>query len=326
MPSTKPHIVFTDTYGEEAVERARGAGRVTLLESPTRAQLRAALADCDALVVRTATKVTRELIEAAPKLRVIGRGGVGLDNIDLEAAAQHGITVVHTPGAATESVADLTLGLMLALLRDLKGCDAQARGGTWNEARAKQRVRELHECTVGIVGMGRIGRAVAKRCRLGFGCRVLYNDIVDVGWLEVVAEPVSKDELYASSDITTLHVPLTEATKNLINADALAKFKPGAMLINTSRGPVVDSASLAAALHEGRLAGAGLDVLDVEPPPPDHPLVSAPNCLLTPHVGARSAAALARMDDVVDDVIRVLNNETPLYAYTPQTEPILRKT
>lgn len=320
MSDAKPHIVFSDAYGEEAVERARAAGRVTILKSPTRAQLRAALADCDALVIRTATTVTRELIEAAPKLRVIGRGGVGLDNIDLEAASQHGITVVYTPGAATESVADLTLGMMLALLRDLNDCDAQARSGSWNEARAALRLCELHDCTVGIVGMGRIGRAVAKRCRLGFDCRVLYNDIVEVGWLETVADPAAKDELYASSDIVTLHVPLTEETRNLIDADALVKFKPGAMLINTSRGPIVDSAALAAALHEGRLAGAGLDVLDVEPPPADHPLLSAPNCLLTPHVGARSAAALARMNEVVDDVIRVLAGETPSYAYTTGKE------
>lgn len=320
MPSPRPHIVFSDTYGEEAVERARAAGRVTVLQSPTHAQLRAALADCDALVIRTATTVTRELIEAAPKLRVIGRGGVGLDNIDLEAAAQHSITVVHTPGAATESVADLTLGLMLALLRNLKDCDAQVRGGAWSEARTAIRLRELHDCTIGVVGMGRIGRAVAKRCRQGFGCRVLYNDIIDVGWLETVAEPAGKDELYAVADIVTLHVPLTDATRHLIDAGALAKFKPGAMLINTSRGPVVDGAALAAALHERRLAGAGLDVLDVEPPPADHPLLAAPNCLLTPHVGARSAAALARMDEVVDDVIRVLAGEMPHYAYTAAKE------
>jgi len=320
MAARKPHIVLVDAYGPDAPARARSAGRVTVLDAPRPGDLEAAVRDCDALVVRTATTVSRALIEAAPQLRVIGRGGVGLDNIDLEAAVERGVTVVHTPHAATDSVADLTLGLMLALLRDLTRSDRGVREGTWMQIRGRQRVRELHECTVGIVGMGRIGRAVAKRCRLGFGCRILYNDIAGVGWLEVAAESVSKDELYAASDIVTLHVPLTGATRNMIDAEALSKFKSQALLISTARGPVVDAAALASALHDERVGGAGLDVLDAEPPPADHPLLSAPNCILTPHVGARSAVALARMDGVIDDVIRVLAGQTPRFAYVPPVQ------
>jgi phosphoglycerate dehydrogenase-like enzyme len=314
------HILFADPFDDATMTRAESAGRVTRLDSPDAATLRKAVKDCHALVVRTATSVTRDLIEAAPQLRVIGRGGVGLDNIDLEASAERGITVVYTPHAATDSVADLTLGLMLALLRDLPRCDRTVREGAWRNTRDALCVRELHECTVGIVGMGRIGRAVARRCRHGFGCRILYNDIVDVGWLEVAAERASKIDLYAAADIVSLHVPLTDATRNLIDAEALARFKPGVLLINTARGAVVDSGALADALNDGRLAGAGLDVLDVEPPPADHPLLTTPNCVLTPHVGARSACSLARMNDVIDDVIRVLHGETPQYAYAPPTE------
>lgn len=317
MSAGELHIVFADPFDAGAVGRAGSVGRVTQLRSPTDSELKAAVADCHALLARTATAVTRDVIDAASQLRVIGRGGVGLDNIDLKAAAERDITVVHTPHAATDSVADLTVGLMLALLRALAACDARVREGAWGEIRDAQHVSELHECTVGIVGMGRIGRAVAKRCRLGFGCRVLYNDIVDVGWLEVAAESVSKEKLFSVADIVTLHVPLTDDTRNMIDAGALSRLKPGAILINTARGPVVDSTALASALREGRLAGAGLDVLDVEPPPSNHPLIAAPNCVITPHVGARSARSLARMNDVVDDVIRVLNGETPRHPYVP---------
>lgn len=320
MNEPSHHFVFADSFDPSAVARAAKVGRVTELNGPSPSELLAAVGDCEALVVRTATVVTREIIEAAPRLRVIGRGGVGLDNIDLEAAQQRNIVVVHTPHAATDSVADLTVGLMLALVRELLDSDRGVRNGRFDELRGSQRVSELRELTIGIVGMGRIGRAVARRCRTGFGCRILYNDIVGVGWLDVAAERVSKKELYAASDIVTLHVPLTEATRGLIDADALARFKPGAMLINTARGAVVDSAAVAEALSNGPLAGAGLDVLDVEPPPTDHPLLDAPHCILSPHVGARSVASLARMNDVVDDVIRVLQGDDPLYPYVPPKE------
>lgn len=313
------HILFADRFDRSAVSRAAEVGRVTELDGPDAPGLVSALADADALLVRTATEVTGEVIAAAPKLRVIGRGGVGLDHIDLVAAADRGITVVHTPGAATDAVADLTLGLMLALLRDLPAGDRAARGDQYCAFRSGQRVRELHELTVGVVGMGRIGRAVARRCRAGFGCRVIYHDIVNVGWLDVAAEFVDREALFERADVITLHVPLTAATHGMIDAEALSHFQSSAILINTSRGAVVDSAALVAALREHRLARAALDVLDVEPPPPDHPLLAAPNCLITPHVGARSALAQLRMNDVVDDVIRVLQGQTPRFPYTVST-------
>lgn len=318
MNDSTPHCVLADHFDDASVARLGAVGRVTVVDGADTRGLSCALADADALLVRTRTPVTRELMAAAPKLRVIGRGGVGLDNIDLTGATERGITVVHTPDAGTESVADLTVGLMLALVRDLPGADQAARADRYVSFRNKQRVRELHELTIGIVGMGRIGRAVARRCRAGFGCRVIYHDIVDVGWLDVRAEAVSKETLFRTSDVVTLHVPLTPLTRDMVNAEALSWCRPECLLINTSRGAVVDSRALAQALFAHRLGGAGLDVLDVEPPPADHPILAAPRCILTPHVGARSILGLDRMNAVVDDVIRVLRGARPLHAYQPE--------
>ena len=306
-------IVIAEPFDATAVERLRAAGEVVVLDACDEAHLKEAVADCDALLVRTRAAVTRAVIESAKRLRVIGRGGVGLENIDLDAARERGIAVVHTPHASTDAVADLTVGMMIALLRNVRGCDAMVRKGQFWKAREGSISREICELTLGIVGMGRIGQAVARRCRNGFGMTVIYNDIISPGWLDFVATPVTKDQLYAQADVVTLHVLLTEITQNLIDAVALKKFKKGAFLINTSRGGVVDSLALANALAVGIPAGAALDVFDPEPLPSDHPLMQAPSTLFTPHIGARSVAALARMNDVVDDVVRVLQDRLPLY-------------
>jgi D-3-phosphoglycerate dehydrogenase len=313
MPETRFRIVLAEPFDGTAVEKLRAVGDVLALEACDESTLRRAVLDCDALLIRTATRVSRAVIENATRLRVIGRGGVGLENIDLAAARERGIVVVYTPDAATDAVADLAIGLMIALLRKLTACDAMVRSGQFQEAREQSGSRELSELTLGVVGMGRIGRAVARRCRSGFGMTVMYNDIVSPGWLDFTATPVTKGDLYADSDVVSLHVPLTDATRRLIDAVALTQFKKGALLINTSRGGVVDSLALAQALADGRLAGAALDVVEPEPLPAEHPLMQAPNTLLTPHIGARSFAGLARMNSVVEDVIRVLRGQPPLY-------------
>lgn len=306
-------IVVAEPFDLAAVEKLRAVGKVIVLKACDEAHLKKAVADCDALLVRTRAAVTRAVIESAARLRVIGRGGVGLENIDVDAARERGIAVVYTPHASTDAVADLAVGMMIALLRNIHGCDAMVRKGHFWEARGGSCSPEMSELTLGIVGMGRIGRAVARRCRNGFGTTVLYNDIVSPGWLDFVATPVTKDQLYAQADVVTLHVPLTESTRNLIDAAALRGFKKGAVLINTSRGGVVNSLALAEALAAGTLAGAALDVFDPEPLPPDHPLLRAPNTVFTPHIGSRSVAGLARMNDVVEDVVRILQGRTPLY-------------
>ena len=175
------------------------------------------------------------------------------------------------------------------------------------------RGRELCGLTLGIVGLGRIGTCVGRTCAAGPGMRVLYNDIVDVGPLDFEAAAVGKSELFRTADVVSLHVPLTPLTRQMINANVLATFKPGATLINTARGAVIDLAALADALRREKLAGAALDVFQPEPPPVDHPIRSAPNVLLSPHVAARTEAGLARMNDVVHDVIAVLEGRFPQY-------------
>ena len=323
MPERRPRIVLAEAFDAPAVEKLRAVGEVVVLDACDEAHLKEAVADCDALLVRTRTTVTRAVIESAPRLRVIGRGGVGLENIDVDAARERDIAVVYTPHASTDAVADLTVGMMIALLRNIHGCDAMVRQGRFWEARVGSCSREMSELTLGIVGMGRIGRAVARRCRNGFGMTILYNDIVSPGWLDFVATPVTKDQLYTNADAVSLHVPLTKSTRNLIAAAALSGFKKGAILINTSRGGVVDSLALAEALAAGTLAGAALDVFAPEPLPADHPLMRAPNTLFTPHIGSRSVAGLARMNDVVEDVVRVLQGRSPLYpAWLDEDDPI----
>lgn len=295
------------------MERARKIGRVTLLDACDEETLVRAVGDCHALLVRTQSQVTRRVIESARQMRVIGRGGSGVDHIDVQAAFERGIEIVHTPDAATEAVADLTMGLMLGVVRGMIAGDAAVRAGAepFSQARSQCIGPELRELTLGIVGMGRIGRAVGRRARNGFDMRVCFHDIAKVGLLDFVAQSVDLDALLDQSDIVSLHVPLTDRTRQMIDTQALKKFKPGAMLINTSRGAVVDSDALADALSRGTLCGAGLDVFDPEPLPAGHPLLKSPNTLFTPHLGARTHHTQAAMNDVVDDVLGVLQGRNP---------------
>lgn len=313
MASESLHIMFAGAFDASAVDEARSKGRVTVLDSYDQDALVQSMGDVDALLVRTDARVTRRVLENAPRLRVIGRGGTGLDNIDLQAARERGISVVYTPAAATDAVADLTVGMMIALLRQVTLVDGLVRAGRFDEARAQNIGAELSTLTLGIVGMGRIGKAVGRRCRLGFGMTVLYNDIVEPGPLTFEATSASKEELFARCDVVSLHVPLTRETRGMISADALALFKHTAILINTARGAVVDDVALAGALRSAALGGAALDVFDPEPLPPDHPLLSAPHTVLTPHIGARTVGSLSRMNDVVHDVLAVLEGRAPRY-------------
>ena len=313
-----PTIVVAEAYSEASLATLRRAGEVRVLKSYDEASLLEAVADADALLVRTYAQVTDRVLDHAPRLRVIGRGGVGLENINVAAALRRNITVVHTPAAATRSVEELTIGLMIALERRIVDADQAMRRGQFAQARARSRGRELCGLTMGIVGLGRIGMCVGRTCSLGLGMRVLFNDIVDVGPLDFPAEPADKAALFRESDVVSLHVPLTPLTRGMVSAEVLATFKPTATLINTSRGAVVDLIALADALTAGRLAGAACDVFDPEPPPPDHPILHAPNVLLSAHVGARTHEGLDRMNAVVDDVVAVLQGRSPQY---PATEP-----
>lgn len=312
LPAAK--IVVTERFEPSAINTLRAAGQVVELDRPDEATLLTAVRDADAIVVRTYTRITKRVIDDAPRLRVIGRGGVGVDNIDVEAAKDRGIAVVYTPAAATNAVADLTVGLMISVLRKINAGDQLIRQGRFFDARENSVSREMSELTLGIVGMGRIGRAVARRCHFGFNMRVMYNDIVDPGWMDVAATPMSLPELLSAADIVSLHVPLTDATRRMINTPSLARCKRSAILINTARGQVVDSDALATALSSGELGGAGLDVTDPEPLPIDHPLLALPQVVVTPHIGARTIGGLARMNAVVEDVVRVLQGKPALFS------------
>ena len=251
--------------------------------------LAAALADADALVVRSAVQVDDALMEKAPKLRVIGRAGVGVDNIDAEAATRRGIVVMNTPGANAVAVAELTIGLMLALARKLPAANASMHAGKWEKKNLQG--AELRGKTLGILGLGRIGLEVAKRAR-GFGLEILGSDpfVSSAVAREAGIKLVTLDELIAGSDYLTLHVGLTPQTTGVINAKTLAKMKKGVRIINCARGELIEDTDLVAALKSGQVAGAALDVFAVEPPK-ESPYFELDNVILTPHVAGSTGEA-----------------------------------
>jgi len=273
------------------------------------------LPEIEGLLVRTYTQVTDAVLDSMPKLRVVGRGGVGLENIDVPACRRRGIEVVHTPEANTEAVAEFVFGVLLRLLRPTYNFgDEVSDPVAFKRYRQTIRGRQLDEMTMGVLGMGRIGRRVGAIASGGFGMRVLYNDLVDVsGLVSCPATSVDKATLYRESDVLTLHVDLRRGNEGLIGAGALAQMKPGALLVNTCRGEVVDAEALADALASGRLGGAALDVFAPEPPPRSLRLLSMEHVLLTPHIAARTVTAMDNMSWVVRDVVAVLEGRAPRF-------------
>ncbi len=252
--------------------------------------LAAALHGAAGLIVRSRTKVDASLIETADALEVIGRAGVGVDNIDVEAATRRGIAVLNAPAGNTYSTAELAFGLLLAVARHIPEADRSVRAGEWK--RKELRGRQLHGATLGVVGAGRIGSEVARRART-FGMRVLaYDPYVSTERAnDLGLELVPLASLLEEADAVTLHVPLTDENRGMIGPDEIARMKDGAILINAARGGLVDEAALARALASGKLGGAGLDVFEREPLPEDSPLRAAPHLVLTPHIGASTAEA-----------------------------------
>jgi lactate dehydrogenase-like 2-hydroxyacid dehydrogenase len=275
---------------------------------PPRSELLARAPELEGLLSLLTDPVDAELIGAAPRLRAISNYAVGVDNVDVEAAAARGIPVGNTPGVLTDSTADLAVALMLGIARRLAEGEAFVRAGEWRTWEPGLMLgRDLHGATVGIVGYGRIGQAVGRRLE-GFGCEVLTSKRSDdlAGLLE-------------RSDFVTVHTPLTPETRGLIDDAALRSMKPTAYLVNTARGPIVDTDALARALHAGELAGAALDVTDPEPLPGDHPLLDAPNLLVVPHVGSATVATRERMADMaVDNLVAGLAGEPMPNQVTPQ--------
>jgi glyoxylate reductase len=268
---------------------------------PPREELLARAPGLEGLLALLTDPVDADLIEGAPRLRAISNYAVGVDNVDLEAAAARGIPVGNTPGVLTDTTADLAVALMLGIGRRLAEGDAYVRRGEWRTWEPELLLgHDLHEATVGIVGFGRIGQAVARRVE-GFGCTVLHTSR---------SGGVPLAELLERSDFVSVHTPLTPQTRGLIDAPALRRMKPTAYLVNTARGPVVDTDALIEALHAGELAGAALDVTDPEPLPGDHPLLQAPNLLVLPHLGSATHATRERMADMaVDNLLAGLRGE-----------------
>jgi glyoxylate reductase len=269
---------------------------------PSGIELAECLAGVDGLLSLLTDRVDAALIESAPQLKVISNYAVGVDNVDLEAASRRGIPVGHTPDVLTEATADMTFALLLAAARKLPAAIEAARGGDWVTWEPGEHLGEsVNGATLGIVGFGRIGRAVARRAA-GFEMEVLHTG--RDGGTALATTPgavVQLAELLERSDFVTLHCPLTPETRRLIDAEALARMKPTAILINTARGPIVEQAALARALADGTIAGAAVDVTDPEPLPPSDPLYRAPNLIITPHIGSATRAARERMADLAVD-------------------------
>jgi D-3-phosphoglycerate dehydrogenase / 2-oxoglutarate reductase len=265
--------------------------------------------EVDAVIVRGRSRVSAEVIATGrPRLKVIGRAGVGVDNIDLEAARRADVIVVHAPLAATLSVAEHTLALMFALARRIPAADASLRRGEWRKADFEG--RELFDKTLGLIGVGRIGRAVAQRAS-ALGMRLLAYDplVAKEAVRQAGAQPVDLARLLEESDYISLHLPLDDSTRRLLGRAELARLKPGARLISTSRGGIVDEAALLEALDSGHLAGAALDVFEKEPPG-SSPLVRHPAVIVTPHIAAQTAEAQARASaDIVAEVLAALRGE-----------------
>jgi D-3-phosphoglycerate dehydrogenase len=306
-------ILVAEAIAPEGVAALQARHQVDVRTGLSTEELRSIIGAYDALVVRSGIEVDAELIAAGTNLQVIGRAGVGVDNVDLDAATRAGITVVNAPTGNTIAAAEHTIALLLALARNVPAADASLRRGEWS--RQKLQGVQLRGRTLGIIGLGKIGMAVAERAR-GFGMTLLGSDPFVTGEQASLrgVELVSLETLLERSDAITVHVPLTRGTTSLIDARALARMKPGAFVLNVARGGIVDEAALAAALRDGRIGGAGIDVFETEPPA-GSPLLEAPRTVLTPHLGASTMEAqVAVAEEIAEQVLDVLDGRPAQYA------------
>jgi len=315
MPNS-PLILLVHKMHESGIGMLRQAGHLRLASGSDPATLHREVIGAEALVIRTGGVIDASLLDKGKDLKVIGRHGVGYDQIDVEAATQRGIQVVYTPGANTQSVSEHVFALMIGLSKHFPRMMSELARGNYL-ARTSLTGREIAGKTLGIIGFGRIGRRVGEIAHLGFGMRVLYHDIVPAPEeieLRSGARRVSFRALLESAHYVTLHVPLDAGTRGMIDRSALALLGPHTILINTSRGPVVAEVAVAEALSGGRLWGYGADVFAEEPPPPDHPLIGRPDVMLTPHSAAQTEEGLRNMATIVArDVVSVLQGSPPQY-------------
>jgi len=279
-------IFIADPVAEDAKKQLAEMGELTFENT----------GDFDVVIVRSKTKVTKEFIDKAPNLKLVVRAGVGLDNVDLKYCSEKGITVKNTPKASSVSVAELAMGLMLACARDIPRATSTIKAGQWLKKELKG--FELAGKTLGLIGYGRIGNEVAKRAR-AFGMRVIVNDLLSVPEPDIV----DLQTLFEEADIISMHIPATEKTINMINKDAIAQMKDGVVIINTSRGAVVNEHDLADALKSGKVRSAGIDVYNTEPPA-DSPLIDLDNVVLTPHIGANTSDAMTKIGIELVNIVK----------------------
>ena len=292
-------IIIADKISERGIALLKETGWIIVLPAAT--ALAAEIADADGLVVRSATKVNRELLEKAPKLRVIGRAGVGVDNVDMEAATNRGVLVMNTPGGNAVSVAEHTFALMLALARSVASSNTAIQAGRWEKSSSGV---ELRGKTLGLIGLGRVGIEVAKRARV-FGMDVIAYDpyVTQAAAREVEVELLPLEDVLKRADVISLHTALSPATEKMINAAAIAQMKKGARLVNCARGELIDEVALAEALKSGQLAGAAVDTFAKEPPK-DSPLIGLPNVIATPHIAGSTAEAQEQVGTLIAQQVR----------------------
>lgn len=285
-------ILITDDLSPQALERLRAADDVSfdVVHRPPQETLREIIPAYDALIIRSSVRIDADLLANTSRLKVIGRAGVGLDNVNIDAASLRGVIVMNTPGANTIATAEHTMAMLLALCRHIPQADTSIRAGQWTRSRFLG--AQLYRKTLGIIGLGRVGAQVAQRAQV-FGMTVIAFDpyISDEIARELKVTLVDFDELLPRSDIITLHTALTPETRGLLGTQAIARMKPGVRLVNCARGPLVDEPALVDALRSGHIAGAALDVFADEPLPADSPLRTLPNVVLTPHIAASTLEA-----------------------------------
>ncbi len=306
MPAWK--ILITDGLEENGQSILRADAQVDDRSNISADDLLKIIAEYDALIVRGRTKVTAAVFAAAPQLKVVGRAGVGVDNIDLKAAREHQVTVVNSPNATTVAVAELAMSLILGLVREIPRADASMKAGKWIKKDLEG--CELYGKTLGVIGFGRIGTAFAKRAE-AFGMKILAVDtVLKVGYTTPDGYTVvAMDEMLQQADFISLHLPLTDSTRNLLSHDQFAKMKDGVRIVNAARGGVVDEQALLEALESGKVAGAALDVFATEPTT-NTALVQNPRVICTPHIGAQTVEAQARAAvDISNEILAALRGD-----------------
>jgi len=315
---SKPVVLLYEPIHEKALALLKEKAEVRMAQTLDPAWLLKAVTDVDGIIIRANGKVTREMMAAAPRLKVVGRHGVGVEAIDRAAAAELGIILVNTPYSNDESVAEHCMGMIVALAKRILEADRALRAGDW-DSRYRLIGVEVRGKMLGLVGFGKIGQRLAAMAHFGFDMPIVYHDVLAFPEAEarLGARRLPLPQVLAQSDFVSLHTPLLPETKGMINEAALRSMKRSAYLINSARGPVVDQAALIRGLQDGWIAGAGLDVYDPEPLPKDSPLLKMDNVVLSPHMASHTDVALLRSAMVVTDVLAVIEGRKPEYPVPP---------